>query len=112
MVDVIPAYRTVKPDRDKGRIRGMLERGEIDGITFTSSSTVSNFVEMFAGEEEALRGWVKRSMVACIGPITARRAEDLGLQVDVVPPRYTIDSLTEAVVDGLTRTGCLEKEQP
>ena len=97
-VDVITAYRTVKPDRDTSRVRDMLERGEIDLITFTSSSTVTNFLEMFGGEEEAVRGWVKRATVACIGPITAKTAEKLGLSVDVVPTDYTIDSLTEAVV--------------
>ena len=97
-VDVIPAYRTVKPDRDTTRVRNMLERGEIDLITFTSSSTVRNFLEMFGGEEETLRGWMARAAVACIGPITAKTAEKLGLTVDVIPPEYTIDSLTEAVV--------------
>lgn len=97
-VDVVSAYRTVKPDRDTTRVRGMLERGEIDLITFTSSSTVTNFLGMFPGEEDLLRGWMKSAGVACIGPITAKTAEDAGLCVDVVPPRYTIDSLTEAVV--------------
>jgi len=36
--------------------------------------------------------------VACIGPITAKTAEDSGIHVDLIPPAYTIDSLTEAII--------------
>ena len=97
-VDVVPAYRTVKPDRDVSRVRGLLEQGVIDVITFTSSSTVTNFVEMFAGEEGALREWMRHTRVACIGPITARTAEQQGFSVDVMPAAYTIEALTEAVI--------------
>ncbi len=104
-VDVVTAYRTVKPDRDTSRIRGMLERGEIDLITFTSSSTVTNFLEMFAGEEEALLGWMRTVNVACIGPITAQTAEKRGLSVDVMPASYTIEALTEAVVARCSEPG-------
>ncbi|MCF8061808.1 MAG: uroporphyrinogen-III C-methyltransferase [Deltaproteobacteria bacterium] len=111
-VDVITAYRTVKPERDTTRVRYMLERGEIDLITFTSSSTVSNFLEMFPGGEDALRDLMKRTAVACIGPITAKTAEKLGFSVDVVPPLYTIDALTEAVVDFFSQPGAQKSAQP
>jgi len=97
-VDVVPAYRTVRPAHDVKRVEGMFERGEIHMITFTSSSTVTNFMGMFKGKEEKVREWMEPVIVACIGPITAKTAEKLGFQVDIMPPAYTIDSLTEAIV--------------
>jgi len=101
-VDVVTAYRTVRPDRDTGRVRGLLERGEIDLITFTSSSTVTNFAAMFPEEGAALREWMQRTTVACIGPITAKTAEEQGFSVDVVAGSYTIDALAEAIVRRFT----------
>jgi uroporphyrinogen III methyltransferase/synthase len=98
-VDEIPAYQTVQSDHDKGRVRGMLEKGEIDMVTFTSSSTVSNFVEMFREERKHLIEWMAKVAIACIGPITARTAEEKGLSVSLIPEEYTIEALTNAIVD-------------
>jgi uroporphyrinogen III methyltransferase/synthase len=97
-VDEIPAYQTVKPDHDKGRVKGMLEKGEIDMVTFTSSSTVSNFVEMFRAEERHLKAWMAHVAVACIGPVTAKTAEEKGLSVSLISEEYTIEALTHAIV--------------
>lgn len=107
-VDVVSAYRTVKPDRDVSRVRSLLEQGAIDVITFTSSSTVTNFAEIFAGEETALREWMRRAKVACIGPVTARTAEDQGFSVDVMPFSYTIEALIESVVRHVAGEPALE----
>ena len=98
-VDEIPAYETVQPDHDKGYVKGMLEKGEIDMVTFTSSSTVTNFVEMFREERQHLKTWMANAAVACIGPITARTAEEKGLTVSLIPEEYTIEALTDAIVD-------------
>ena len=46
-VDVVEAYRTVSPHQHTGSVRDMLMKGDVDMVTFTSSSTVTNFVEMF-----------------------------------------------------------------
>lgn len=97
-VDVVPAYRTIRPDEDTGRIRDMLKKGTIHMVTFTSSSTVTNFVTMFGGETE-LQDWMKGVAVACIGPVTAKTAEKHGLSVTLVAPEYTMESLTHAIVD-------------
>jgi uroporphyrinogen III methyltransferase/synthase len=97
-VDEIPAYETVQPDHDRARVRGMLEKGEIDMVTFTSSSTVTNFVEMFREEKQHLKEWMTKVAVACIGPITARTAEERGLSVSLIPEEYTIEALTNAIV--------------
>ena len=97
-VDVVEAYRTVKPDSDRGMVTEMLERGNIHMVTFTSSSTVTNFFEMFEKEGDQLLKWMANVAVACIGPITARTAEEKGLSVNLVPSEYTIEALTSAIV--------------
>ncbi|MBW2609328.1 MAG: uroporphyrinogen-III C-methyltransferase [Deltaproteobacteria bacterium] len=97
-VNVVEAYRTVKPDNNKDMIREMLEKGEIHMVTFTSSSTVTNFVEMFESDSQGLGKWMADIAVACIGPVTARTAEENGLKVSLMPQEYTIEALTSAIV--------------
>jgi uroporphyrinogen III methyltransferase/synthase len=97
-VDEIPAYQTVRPDHDKDHVKGMLEKGEIDMVTFTSSSTVTSFVEMLHAENQQLKEWMAHVAVACIGPITAKTAEEKGLSVSLIPEEYTIEALTNAIV--------------
>jgi uroporphyrinogen III methyltransferase/synthase len=98
-VDVVPAYRTIRPDYDTGRVREMLEKGAVDMVTFTSSSTVTNFIEMFEADSSNLQKWMARVAVACIGPITAETARKKGLSVGLIPREYTIESLTESIVE-------------
>ena len=98
-VDVVPAYRTIRTTRDAGPVREMLASGAIDMITFTSPSTVTNFVEMLRDDPQADPSWMSRVTVACIGPITAETARKNGLSVNLVPDVYTIESLTKGIVD-------------
>lgn len=97
-VHLVEAYRTVRPEGDRALVAKMLERGEIQMVTFTSSSTVLNFVEMFEPDRARLQEWMKRATVACIGPVTAKTAEARGFRVKVVPNEYTIEGLTAAIV--------------
>ena len=97
-VEVVPAYRTVRPDNNTAKVRKMLEHGGIDMVTFTSSSTVNNFVEMFKTDVRELRKWMTAVAVACIGPITADTAQKHGFTVSLTPPEYTIESLTDSIV--------------
>jgi uroporphyrinogen III methyltransferase/synthase len=97
VVDVVEAYRTVKPEGDKEGIREMLQHGDIHMVTFTSSSTVNNFLDMF--QSDPVLEWMDKVAVACIGPVTAKRAEEKGLKVTLVAKEYTIPSLTQAIVD-------------
>jgi uroporphyrinogen III methyltransferase/synthase len=93
--DEIAVYRTVVPQANPQAMRD-LEQG-VDIATFTSSSTVRNFYQML-GEERAselLRG----AVIACIGPVTARTAQALGLRVDIVADEYTVDGLVKALLD-------------
>ena len=98
VVDVVEAYRTVRPDREKNDLVDMFEKGEIDMVTFTSSSTVKNFMEMFEDQGELFKKGLKGVAVACIGPITARTAEEKGLSVSLFPSEYTIEALTGEIV--------------
>ncbi|MEW6666775.1 MAG: uroporphyrinogen-III C-methyltransferase [Thermodesulfobacteriota bacterium] len=98
-VDVVEAYRTVRPEGDRGKVRKMLEAGEIQMVTFTSSSTVRNFIAMFEKEGNLFFDWMQKTPVACIGPVTARTAEKHGLKVSLVAPEYTIEALTKAILD-------------
>ena len=91
-VDVAEAYRTVAPADLPQRVAGVL-RDRPDWIAFTSSSTVTNFVEA-AGGPEALKG----ARVASIGPITSATARALGIEVAVEAESYTVEGLVSAIV--------------
>ena len=98
-VEVVEAYRTVMPQGTKSEIRTMLEKGDIHMVTFTSSSTVNNFMEMFEEEGDRLLKWMEKVTVACIGPVTAKTAAERGLSVRMTPSEYTIEALAKAIVD-------------
>jgi len=98
-VDEIPIYQTVRPDQNANMLRQMLEEGSIDMVTFTSSSTVNNFMEMFTKDRDKLQEWLTGVAVACIGPVTADTANRRGISVDLIPETYTIEALSRAIVD-------------
>lgn len=95
-VEVVPAYRTVKSSTARKVLRPLLHDRKVDLATFASSSTVTSFVELLQAED--LKGLLEGVRVACIGPITAATAERFGLPVDIVPAKYTIPSLVDAIV--------------
>jgi len=95
-VDVVTAYETVLEGTGTEDMKQMLSAGEIDIITFTSSSTVKNFAQLLDGMDlSSLAGSVT---VACIGPVTADTARELGLSVDLVADDYTIPGLVQALI--------------
>jgi uroporphyrinogen III methyltransferase/synthase len=96
-VDVVEAYRTVAPAFDATAIRRRLQDGSIDMITFSSSSTVSNFVQLCGGD--SLGDLVGAAAIASIGPITAKTIEELGGRVAVMAQEFTIDGLIAAMID-------------
>ena len=90
IVDEGFAYRTVPETRDDiGARRRLLEEGA-DLITFTSSSTVENFLALGLP-------WPAKMQVASIGPITSKTARDRGLEVAVEARRHDIPGLVEAI---------------
>ncbi|MBI3028961.1 MAG: uroporphyrinogen-III synthase [Candidatus Rokubacteria bacterium] len=92
----VAAYRTVAVNEGAPLLRRALEGGTVDVVTYTSSSTVRHFVAMFApGEAVTL---LRNVTVACIGPITAQTAVELGLHPDIMPAEYTIPALARAII--------------
>ncbi len=102
-VDVVPAYQTVLPEVEAPGIAKLFREGAIDCLTFTSSSTVSNFFALL-GKEEILE-YLNRTAVACIGPITADTAEKFGVKTSIMPTAYTIGGLVESIVSHFAPRG-------
>ena len=96
-VDVVPIYETVIPEDEAEHLSEIFADGKIDAVTFTSSSTVTNFVQI-AGPDK-IPSILEGVTVACIGPITAKTAEKAGLTVHVVSEEYTIPGLVSALRD-------------
>jgi uroporphyrinogen III methyltransferase/synthase len=87
-VDVVEAYRTVAATPSAAELAAV---ASADVVTFTSSSTVTNFVALVGADRLP-------PIVACIGPVTAATARDLGIEVQVIPEEHTIAGLVDAVV--------------
>ncbi len=96
-VDVVPAYETVMPTGTAERCREVLAQG-VDWVTFTSSSTVRNFID--AAGAEAL----KQVRIASIGPVTSATVRSYGLEAAVEARPYTIDGLVSALCEAERET--------
>jgi uroporphyrinogen III methyltransferase/synthase len=101
-VDVVEAYRTVRPDVTGGAARRALDAiadpaatgGKVDLLTFASSSTVRNLADILGPD-----GLAKARAIpaAAIGPVTAKTARELGFTIVAEPVKHTIPALVEAV---------------
>ncbi|HEY4386273.1 MAG TPA: uroporphyrinogen-III synthase [Ktedonobacteraceae bacterium] len=105
IVDEVAAYYTETVARDDAQgqmVLHLLQEGLLDILTFTSSSTVRNFMSWLKsceqGETESAGRLLMHAKVACIGPITAQTARELGLHIDIEASEFTIAGLTEAIV--------------
>ncbi|MFU0824642.1 uroporphyrinogen-III C-methyltransferase [Clostridium sp.] len=88
-------YRTVKGEGNKEEILELLNEDKIDYVTFTSSSTVKNFVEII-GKENLDK--LKNTKIISIGPITSNTIKDFGLNVYKEAEEYTIDGIIKALI--------------
>jgi uroporphyrinogen III methyltransferase / synthase len=106
-VDDVTAYRTVRASPPPAETREAIKGGGFDAVLFTSSSTVRNLVGI-AGKPHNV------TVIACIGPATAKTAEEHGLRVDVMAPEPSVHKLAEALADfGLKRrAAALEAGDP
>jgi uroporphyrinogen III methyltransferase/synthase len=100
VTDVV-AYRTVQDNSECAKLANMIARGEIDWLTFTSSSTVSNLLASVS--VDAIRN--ARARVASIGPVTTAELRRLGLSPTVEAAEHTIPGLLAAIVQFETRQG-------
>ncbi|MHB8791581.1 MAG: uroporphyrinogen-III C-methyltransferase [Desulfobulbaceae bacterium] len=105
-VIIAPVYQNVPPRGRKEQLREELAAGGIDMVTFTSSSTVTNFLTMVdAASPEELQQLMAGVEIATIGPITARTVQESGLTVGVQPEHYTIPDMVQAIVAHYCRPG-------
>lgn len=95
-VAVTACYRNVPDASNAEEVKSKMMQGEIDWVSFTSSSTVRNFVDAIG--EDILRSQRNSFRVACIGPVTERTAVEHGLTPDVIAKSATVESLVEAIV--------------
>jgi uroporphyrinogen III methyltransferase/synthase len=98
IVDEVEAYQAVKPSKSNESLAVILKQG-IDVVTFTSSSTVRNFMELLS--DKSVMSGVK---IAVIGPITAETARSYGLEPHITPGEYTIPALVQAIVEHFTQS--------
>ena len=107
-VTEVAAYRTslaqAERESDQDIYRMLLDR-QIHAVIFTSASTVRNFAEIYGREQAA--DLLSTTVVASIGPVTAETAQQLGITTTVMPERYTIPDLVDALVEYFA-----PKEQP
>ena len=97
-IDDVPLYNTVKVSgENRDEIEADLLNGSINLVTFTSSSTVTNFLEMFPAHAPTVL--LANVTVAVIGPTTQKTVEKCGVHVDVVAKEALVESLVEAVIE-------------
>ncbi|HEX8497384.1 MAG TPA: bifunctional uroporphyrinogen-III C-methyltransferase/uroporphyrinogen-III synthase [Actinomycetales bacterium] len=106
-VDDVTAYRTVRAAPPAPEVREAIKTGRFDAVVFTSSSTVRNLVGI-AGKPHP------STVVACIGPATAKTAEEHGLRVDVLAPEASGAALVDALAEYGTglRIAAMEAGEP
>jgi uroporphyrinogen III methyltransferase/synthase len=106
-VDDVTAYRTVRATPPPAPTREAIKSGRFDAVVFTSSSTVRNLVGI-AGKPHT------STIIAVIGPATAKTAEEHGLRVDVLAPSPSVEVLADALADfgAARRASLLEAGQP
>lgn len=101
-VDVVPVYRTVTGEADGGELLKQLQTGAVDLVTFTSSSTVTNLLEILGPDGvDALR----KVTIACIGPVTADTCREVGLEPSMTATEYTIKGLTDIIIKSMGGKG-------
>ena len=100
-VEILPVYRAKCPPEAGDALLRLFNNEGADVITFTSSSTVYNFVRAFP--EDRLPAVLGDAEIACMGPVTADTARKLGLSVAIVAREYTTHGLVQAIAESAAR---------
>ena len=90
----VPIYNTSRPKNIESQAKRAIQSG-LDLITFTSSSTVENLLDILSDDKQ----YLNKTPIACIGPITAKTASDLGLEVDVMASTHTVNGLVDSITE-------------
>jgi uroporphyrinogen-III synthase len=116
-VDVVEAYETVVPQSSRVRLQASLKnsKNRPHVVTFTSSSTVRNFVDLLGAASSTSSGPAVRGRrrpprtrldgirMASIGPVTSSTLREQGLSVDIAAKEFTIPGLVEAIAQEFAR---------
>jgi uroporphyrinogen III methyltransferase/synthase len=94
-IDVVTAYRAIKPETHGKRLKRFLKEGKITIATFTSAATFNNFIEITGEDADGL---LKDVAIAVIGPVTAKAIEKAGLKVSIMPKEATIDAMVNEII--------------
>lgn len=100
------AYKTIMAQPRNMNLVDKLRNGEVDIVTFTSSSTVRNFVEIIG--KENLLALNSHVQYASIGPITTQTAEEMGLHIAIKADEYTIPGLVSAILENAAASSAEE----
>ena len=94
-VDVVTTYRTINSGRKKEELAALISGNKVDVITFTSSSTVANFVEIMGSDFK----FPAHIDIACIGPVTTATAKKAGFKIDISQEEYTMEGLVQSLIN-------------
>ncbi len=95
-VDEIAVYHTLPVAENSDQLLLLLQKGQVDLITFTSSSTVKNFNALIP--EDDRQALLQGVTLASIGPITTSTAAKLGYKIDLTADTYTIPGLCQEIL--------------
>ena len=96
-LDVVPVYRALPPKAVPPEAAAVLDAGQVDILTFTSSSTVHNFAGLVG--KERFQELAAHATVASIGPITTATLQEYGITPQIEPAAFTIPALAAAIVE-------------
>ncbi len=98
-VDVVEAYETVVPRSSRQRLRTALKNPSIRPhvVSFTSSSTVKNFITLLGGSNATLKPRLEDIVLASIGPVTSATLREFGLRPDIQAKEFTIPGLVSVI---------------
>jgi len=106
-VDVVEAYETVVPRTSRTRLQQVMNnpRRRPHIVTFTSSSTVKNFVELLGARQssKSRAAQLHGIQAASIGPVTSATLRDFGLPVQIAAKEFTIHGLVSAILSTVAR---------
>lgn len=95
-IDVVTAYRAVKPQVQGKRLKRFLKEGRISVATFTSAATFNNFLSITDNDVHEL---LKGVAIAVIGPVTATAVKEAGLTVNIMPKQATIEAMVKEIIE-------------
>ncbi|WP_078545295.1 uroporphyrinogen-III synthase [Litchfieldia alkalitelluris] len=96
VVDDLVIYENSMNTSEKEKLIYLLKENQVDVLTFTSPSTVTNFIKLLEGQP--WREWIDDKVIAAIGPITKSALQEAGILVQVCPTTYTTDTMLQELV--------------